>query len=179
LKLCDARVVVTPPEGTKAITEADEAPAMSDDVDPGRVRGGQMTDAEIDAYLSEQGTGILSLADDSEAYAVPISFGYESGRAVFAFWRFRSDSQKIAFSEATERACLAVYDIESQADWRSVLAFGPLRELSTKEWSDIGALIDENAWSPDLSNVGPRQLSIVGYEMEIEEATGLQRSPEE
>ena len=152
---------------------------MSEKVDPGRVRGGRMTDAEIDAYLAEQGTGILSLADGGDAYAVPISFGYEPGRAVFAYWQFRSESRKVAFSEATERACLAVYDIESQSDWRSVLAFGPMTELSTGEWTEVGALMDENAWSPDLSDVGPRRLSIVGYELEIEEATGLQRSPSE
>lgn len=136
-----------------------------------------MTDAEIDAYLETQGTGILSLADGDEAYAVPISFGYEPGRAVFAFWQFRSQSLKVAFSEATERACLAVYDIESHTDWRSVLAFGPIRELSTGDWSEIGSLIDDNAWSPDLTGVGKRQLSVIGYEMEIEEATGLQRDP--
>lgn len=134
-----------------------------------------MTDAEIDAYLESQGTGILSLADGGEAYAVPISFGYEPGRAVFAFWQFRPESRKIAFSEATERACLAVYDVDSQENWRSVLAFGPIRELSTDVWGEIGELMDENAWSPDLTGVGKRQLSVVGYELEIEEATGLQR----
>ncbi|MFA1610747.1 pyridoxamine 5'-phosphate oxidase family protein [Halobellus rubicundus] len=152
---------------------------MTDEVDPDRVRGGQMTDAEIDAYLEAQGTGILSLADGDEAYAVPISFGYEPGRAVFAFWQFRPQSRKIAFSETTERACLSVYDIESHRNWRSVLAFGPIEELSTGEWGDIGSLIDENAWSPDLTGVGRRQLSIIGYEMEIEEATGLQRVPDD
>jgi hypothetical protein len=137
-----------------------------------------MTDAEIDAFLQEQGAGVLSLADGGRAYAVPISFGYERGRAVFAYWQFRPDSQKVAYSEATERACLAVYDIESQHDWQSVLAFGPLRELTTGEWGDVGELLDENAWSPDLTGVGRRQLSIVGYEMEIEDVTGLQRRPE-
>lgn len=137
-----------------------------------------MTDAEIDAFLQEQGAGVLSLADGGRAYAVPISFGYERGRAVFAYWQFRPDSQKVAYSEATERACLAVYDIESQRDWQSVLAFGPLRELTTGEWGDVGELLDENAWSPDLTGVGRRQLSIVGYEMEIEDVTGLQRRPE-
>jgi len=151
---------------------------MSEQVDPDRVRGGQMTDAEIDTFLQQQGTGVLSLADGNQAYAVPISFGYERGRAVFSFWQFNPDSRKVAYSEATERACLAVYDIESQHDWQSVLAFGPLRELTTREWGEVGELLDENAWSPDLTGVGRRQLSIVGYEMEIEEVTGLQRRPE-
>ena len=151
---------------------------VADDVTPGRVRGGQMTDAEIDAYLETQGTGVLSLADGNRAYAVPISFGYESGRAVFAYWQFRPDSTKLAFTETTERACLAVYDFNAQTDWRSVLAFGPLRELGTDEWAEVGELMDENAWSPDLTGVGRRQLSIVGFEMPIEEVTGLKREPD-
>ena len=45
-----------------------------------------MTDTEVDAFLREQGTGVLALAADGDAYAVPISFGYEAGRAVFAYW---------------------------------------------------------------------------------------------
>ncbi|MFB6092752.1 MAG: pyridoxamine 5'-phosphate oxidase family protein [Haloquadratum sp.] len=152
---------------------------MADDVDLEAVRGGRMTDAEIDAYLQEQGSGILALADDSRAYAVPISFGYETGRAVFAYWQFGAESEKLAYSEATDRACLAAYDINSQFDWRSVLAFGPIEELPPDRWSEIGELMDENAWSPDLSGVGRRQLTIVGYEMTIEEVTGLHREPDE
>ncbi|WP_049985372.1 pyridoxamine 5'-phosphate oxidase family protein [Halobellus rufus] len=151
---------------------------MTDQVDPERVRGGQMTDAEIDAYLDEQGTGVLSLAEGSRAYAIPISFGYETGRAVFSYWQFGSDSRKKELSESTERACLTVYDIESQTDWRSVLAFGTLRELPTAEWRELGELIDQNAWSPDLTPIGKRRLSVVGYELSIEEATGLQRHPD-
>ncbi|MGQ4556249.1 pyridoxamine 5'-phosphate oxidase family protein [Halobellus sp. GM3] len=152
---------------------------MADNVDPERVRGGEMTDAEIDAFLREQGTGVLALADGGRAYAVPISFGYEAGRAVFAYWQFGADSEKIAYSEATERACLAVYETNTQFDWQSVLAFGPLEELTPKEWTDVGELMDDNAWSPDLSDVGKRRLSIVGYEMDIESVTGLQaRRPE-
>lgn len=147
---------------------------MTGAMDVEEIRGDPMSDAEIDAFLTEQGTGILSLADDNRAYAVPISFGYERGRAVFAYWQFGTDSQKLAYSEATERACLAVYDVASEFDWQSVLAFGPLREMSHEEWTEVGELMDENAWSPDLSTLGQRRISVVGYELHIEEVTGLQ-----
>ena len=136
----------------------------------------QMDALEIDEFLESQQTGVLALANDGDAYAVPISFGYERGRAVFAYWQFGDESEKIAYSDATERACLAVYDIESQFDWRSALAFGTLHELTQKEWSELGELMDNNAWSPDLSVVGGRRLTVVGYEMQIEEATGLRRT---
>lgn len=149
---------------------------MTGSADLEDLRGATMSDAEIDAFLAEQGTGVLSLADGGRAYAVPISFGYETGRAVFSFWQFGADSRKLAFAEATETACLAVYDVESRSRWRSVLAFGTLEELPTDRWGELGELLEANAWSPDVRPIGARQLSIVGYELEIETATGLQGS---
>ena len=151
---------------------------MSEETAPERVRGGRMTDAEVDAFLTEQGTGVLALADGGSAYAVPISFGYETGRAVFAYWRFGSGSRKTEYTDATERACLTVHDVVSGREWRSVLARGPLRELPADEWADLGGLIDDNAWSPDFAGVGDRQLSVVGYQLRIDEATGLRRRPD-
>jgi hypothetical protein len=151
---------------------------MSEETDAERVRGGRMTDAAVDAFLREQGTGVLALADGDSAYAVPISFGYETGRAVFAYWQFGPESRKRAYTEATERACLTVYDVVSEGEWRSVVARGPLRELSGEEWADLGGLIDDNAWSPEFTGVRDRQLSVVGYELRIDEATGFRRTPD-
>jgi hypothetical protein len=149
---------------------------MSEETAPNPT-GGRMTDAEVDAFLREQGTGVLALADGGHAYAIPISFGYETGRAVVAYWQFGSESVKNEFTEATERACLTVYDVVSEREWRSVVARGPLRELSGEEWADLGGLIDDNALSPDFTGVRSRQLSIIGYELRIDEATGFRRSP--
>jgi len=137
------------------------------------VRGARMDEAEIADFLTDQGTGVLALADGGRAYAIPISFGYEGGSAYFGYFRFGADSEKERYSEATERACLTVYEIEDQFDWRSVLAFGGLRELPQEKWNLVGEAIDDNAWSPDLSTLGKRQLTVAGYELEIEEATGL------
>jgi hypothetical protein len=150
---------------------------MSEETAPNPT-GGRMTDAEVDAFLREQGTGVLALADGGHAYAIPISFGYETGRAVVAYWQFGSESLKNEFTEATERACLTVYDVVSEREWRSVVARGPLRELSGEEWADLGGLIDDNALSPDFTGVRSRQLSIIGYELRIDEATGFRRSPD-
>ena len=135
--------------------------------------GAAMSDAEIDAFLREQGTGVLSLADGDEAYAVPVSFGYDEGRALFGFYSFGAESQKRAYSEATERACLAVYDVTDRTDWTSVLAFGPMTELGIEAWDEVGEQLSENAWTPDLSDIGERRLSVAGYELTIDEVTGF------
>ncbi|GGJ04398.1 hypothetical protein GCM10008995_12770 [Halobellus salinus] len=140
--------------------------------------GGRMTDAEVDAFLAEQGTGVLALADGGSAYAIPISFGYEIGRAVFAYWQFGAETTKGEYTAATDQACLTVYDVASRSEWRSALARGPLRELSGAEWADLGRLIDDNALSPEFTGVRGRNLSVAGYEMRIEEATGYHRRPD-
>ena len=145
---------------------------------PGREdpRGARMTDEEVDDFLTEQGVGLLSLADGGDAYAIPISFGYDDGRAVFSYWHFGTETTKEEYTEATNTACLAVYDVDSPVKWRSVLAFGELEEIPTQRWDELGELIDDNAWSPDVSPIGNRGLTITGYEMEIEEVSGFQGS---
>lgn len=152
---------------------------MAPRVNEHETREGAMDAAAIDEFLAEQGTGVLALARDGEAYAVPVSFGYETGRALFGFFNFGESSRKLAFAEATDRACLTVYDVAGPDDWTSVVLRGPLTELGVESWDDIGARISENAWSPDLAGIGTRRLSIVGYELGIEEATGLRATPPE
>ena len=146
---------------------------MTDDTPVDRLRGVRMTDTEIDAFLRRQGVGVLALADGGDAYALPISFGYDDGRLYFAYFRFADEPLKEAYSEATETACLAVYEAESTFRWRSVLASGPIEAAPREAWDEVGAAIDENAWSPDLSSIGPRRYSVGSYVLSIEEATGL------
>ena len=149
---------------------------MSGPPDGDDPRGARMTDEEIDAFLTDQGVGLLALADGGDAYAIPISFGYDGGRAVFSYWHFGTETLKEEYTEATRRACLAVYDVETATEWRSVHAFGPLEEIPTQRWDELGELIDDNAWSPDVSPIGSRGLTITGYEMNIEEVSGFQGS---
>jgi len=138
-----------------------------------QLEGVRMSDAQIDTFLTEQGTGVLALADGDAAYAVPISFGYEDGRCYFAFFRFADEPRKEAYAETTETACLAVYDVESMFRWKSVLAFGPLEPVGPDRWDEVGAAMGENAWSPDLSSMGPRRGTVGTYALPIEEVTGL------
>ncbi|QHS17623.1 pyridoxamine 5'-phosphate oxidase family protein [Halopenitus persicus] len=137
------------------------------------IEGETMSDAAIDAVLETHGTGTLALADGNDAYAIPISFGYDAGRVVFVYWQFGSGSRKVAFTEATDSACLTVFEHRSPTDWRSVVVRGPMAPIEPDERTTVGKLMDENAWVPDLSVLEERRLSPVPYELSIEEATGL------
>lgn len=149
---------------------------MADQNAADRLRGLRMGEDEIAAFLTERGTGVLALADGDDAYAVPISFGYEDGRVYFAFFRFDDEPRKETYAEATRTACLAVYDAESPQRWRSVLALGPIHPVSPDRWDEVGEALGETAWSPDLSTVGSRQQTVGTYVLTVEEATGMKGS---
>jgi hypothetical protein len=135
-----------------------------------------MADDEVDAFLREQGIGVLSLTDGSEAYGVPVSFGYDGeGSLYFVFLRVGERSKKAEFARGTERASLTVYDVESKHVWTSVIATGSLRQIDDEEWGELEAAIGDNAWYPSLFSESEPMQDIQGWELRIEEATG-QRS---
>ncbi|MFW5974044.1 MAG: pyridoxamine 5'-phosphate oxidase family protein, partial [Natrialbaceae archaeon] len=58
----------------------------------------EMSASEIDDFLSDNETGVLSLARDNEPYAIPISYGYDAETTAF-YMRLVStpDSEKREF----------------------------------------------------------------------------------
>ncbi len=91
----------------------------------------EMTAAEIDRFLSEHETGVLSLADDDEPYAIPISYGYDADKRAF-FLRLvsRPDSEKRRFLASTPKTRLVVYDEDGAGEhYRSIVATGDLEEV--------------------------------------------------
>lgn len=136
------------------------------------VHGSAMDDDVIERVLQERGHGVLSLASDDEAYAIPVSFGYDGERALMYLLQFGEDSEKLAVASDTERACLVTYNVESRFEWQSVILRGSLQELPKDESEDVEAVMDENAWFPSIF---PPDAPITGvhiYELVIESASG-------
>ncbi|NUB90826.1 pyridoxamine 5'-phosphate oxidase family protein [Haloterrigena sp. SYSU A558-1] len=92
-----------------------------------------MADAEIDDFLGDHETGVLSLARTDDPYAIPISYGYDDDERVF-YMRLVStpESEKRAFLESSPAARLVVYD-ERDSTYRSVIATGQLEDISPSE----------------------------------------------
>ncbi|WP_338727285.1 pyridoxamine 5'-phosphate oxidase family protein [Haladaptatus sp. DJG-WS-42] len=123
---------------------------MSDAV-PDVGQGREMNRAEIVEFLYEQGVGTLSLAADRRAYAVPVSFTFDgTDRLFFELIQFGDASKKLDFADGTEEACFVTFAIESPQRWRSVVATGPLDHVEDGEYGDMDALMDDNAWYPNL-----------------------------
>lgn len=139
------------------------------------IEGIEMDREMVDAFLREQGRGILSLTDGREGYGVPVSFGYDSEDSLyFVFLRVGEQSKKSQFAEQTERASLTVYDVTSKHVWTSVIASGPLHQIADDEWSELEAAVEDNAWYPSLFSEAEPMQDIQGWELRIEEVTGQQ-----
>ncbi|MCL7417650.1 MAG: pyridoxamine 5'-phosphate oxidase family protein [Halalkalicoccus sp.] len=139
----------------------------------GEITGTEMEREEAEVFLRDQGVGVLSLANEGEAYGVPVSFGYDGeDRLYFVFLRVGEESRKEAFAAATERASFTVYDVESKHAWRSVIASGRIREVDDDEWETVRDSIDDNAWYPSLFSEAEPMRDIQGWVLEIEEITG-------
>ncbi len=90
-----------------------------------------MDGLEIAEFLAQGWTGVLSLARDDDGYGIPVSYAYDedSGDVFFRFG-YGSESQKRPFVEASRRASFVVYE-ETEEGWKSVVARGPLEQLTT------------------------------------------------
>lgn len=92
----------------------------------------EMTTTEVDDFLGERETGVISLANDSRPYAIPISYGYDASNRTF-YLRLVStpESEKRHFLASTPEARLVVYNVENDGEtYRSVVASGSLEEIA-------------------------------------------------
>ncbi|WP_245902772.1 pyridoxamine 5'-phosphate oxidase family protein [Salinigranum rubrum] len=87
-----------------------------------------MDDREVNAFLGNEGTGVLALARDDESYAIPVSYGYDREEGTFYLrLAFHADSRKREYIGPSRPATLVV-NRETEEGWRSVVARGRLRE---------------------------------------------------
>ena len=135
----------------------------------------QMTEEEIEAVLRTEGYGVLSMADDGVGYGVPLSFGYRDGRLFFVLQRQGQESRKQQFADASEVVSFLVSDVRSRDDWCSVILTGWLRPVDD-EWDVLSAALDDNAWFPSLFSEAEPMQNWLGYELVVEEQSGLKGS---
>lgn len=137
------------------------------------IQGIQMDERGIDQFLRSQGVGVLSLTDGTEAYGVPISFGYDGeSRLFFVFLRVGEQDKKVEFASKSEKASFTTYNVDSKHDWQSVIASGTLRQVDDDEWDAVVDAIEDNAWYPSLFSQAEPMQDIQGWEFQIEDITG-------
>lgn len=85
-----------------------------------------MTDEEVRAMVGGSWFGHLALADGGRALAIPVFFGHRRD----AFYLHSLPGAKDDYVAATEEACLTITRVESEDRWASVIARGPLEEVT-------------------------------------------------
>lgn len=95
--------------------------------------GVEMDATEIAQFLHSQDVGVLSLADDGDAYGIPISFNYrKKNQRVYFRMGFAAGSRKREYLDTTDHASFEVHE-RTDAGWTSVVASGPLVEVASDE----------------------------------------------
>ena len=118
--------------------------------DTERMRGVSMSATEIDSFLYEQGHAILSVANNGDAYAVPVSFGYDGDGIFLYLIQFDGQSKKLDFSAGTGTVCLTGYDVKNRSEWECVLICGTLEPVPESEFDYMDGIMDDNAWFPSF-----------------------------
>lgn len=135
-----------------------------------------MSASEIDGFLSDRETGVLSLARDDDPYAIPISYGYDADTRTF-YMRLVStpDSEKREFLSSTPHTRLVVYDEnEDGTRYRSVVAVGNLEAIDPGELSveDIEQYGETRRPLFEIWGRGKDELEINLYKLQPTEISG-------
>ncbi|WP_327051273.1 pyridoxamine 5'-phosphate oxidase family protein [Halomicrococcus gelatinilyticus] len=135
-----------------------------------------MEATERTAFLREMGYGTLALARDDEAYAIPMSYGYDGDRQFFFQFGSLDGGTKDEFLETTSRARLVVTEMDGVHEWRSVVAAGALTPVPDVESAEAFERLATDASIPPLRAFGARSED-VEFElvrMNVDELTGYQ-----
>jgi len=102
-----------------------------------------MSDDEVDDVMQRAGAGVVALADENDAYAVPMSFGYDAEeRAVYMMMAFAPESKKRRWIRNTETATFVVYEFDDDSEARSVVVTGRIEEADDDAGKGYASLTD-------------------------------------
>ncbi|XVH32011.1 pyridoxamine 5'-phosphate oxidase family protein [Haloferacaceae archaeon DSL9] len=126
-----------------------------------------MTDDEIRERLDAIAAGVLSLADDGDAYGVPVGCHYD-GESIYVRLGRHEDSDKLDYVETTRTASFLAFDGEDGESW-SVIASGPLRrvELTELAFDPNDAFGPIRVFGEDVEELDP-----IVVELRIDSLTG-------
>jgi uncharacterized protein len=85
----------------------------------------QLSENEAEELISAGMIGRLGCVDEGEPYVVPINYVFADG----FIYSHSLPGRKIEALRVHPRACLQVDEIESEVEWRSVIAYGNFEEV--------------------------------------------------
>ena len=134
--------------------------------------GAQMTTEDVWAFLTDRGTGVLSLSGDPP-YSLPMSFAVDSAVGTLVFQALSGPgAAKDDYLDDGAGASLVTFDWSTPDDWASAVVTG---ELSPVEGTpERTAAFARQADSVGLSAFGAQieDLSATWYELKPSSVTG-------
>lgn len=99
--------------------------------------GFTMVSEDIGDFVTAEGYGVLSLANENRSYGVPVSYGYDVDSERFILELINKEgSKKQEFIDASEEVTLTIERYQDSDTWGSVIATGTLHLLDQDEVSD-------------------------------------------
>jgi len=107
----------------------------------------EMADGACRAFLGSHRVGVMALARDGRAYAVPLFYAYD-GTSVYLHSRH---GEKDGFVDGTAEGCFVVVDVQGDDDWASVQARGRVSRVETNaEAEHAFRAIAQNPFPPEF-----------------------------
>jgi nitroimidazol reductase NimA-like FMN-containing flavoprotein (pyridoxamine 5'-phosphate oxidase superfamily) len=129
-----------------------------------------MTEADIDERLQAGEHGVLGLAEDNEAYAIPLSYHYDGSRLLLRVSDHDEESEKGRFLETTETATFVCYEASTKESW-SIHVRGPVEkweadidETTLNEWFQPFRVFDEATENVGFSLYDLGMETVIGRE---------------
>ncbi len=137
-------------------------------------RSVELDGTEIERLLGNGGVGVISFADEDEPYSIPVSYGYDADAdGLYVRLGFAPESEKRRFVDDGRTASLVVTD-ETPGGWQSVIAKGPLSEVTEMAIDPEAAKSVHKVRIPFVTiyDREPSELEFELYRLEAETITG-------
>lgn len=127
-----------------------------------------MDEADLEERLRTSQHGVLALADDDDAYAIPLSCRYDGKRLLLRVSYHDGHEEKRRFLETTDTATFVCHEASTDESW-SILVRGPVGqwendvdERTLNEWFEPFRLFDEAVENVEFALYEIRIETVVG-----------------
>jgi nitroimidazol reductase NimA-like FMN-containing flavoprotein (pyridoxamine 5'-phosphate oxidase superfamily) len=145
----------------------------------------ELSDEEVVEVLKGESVGVISMCDEGEPYAVPMSFGYHDGDIYFEFGKIE-EGRKFEVLERSPRATLTAYALDRSRwgdatanilptgfAWASVMATGEMEKVKEPSEEATEAVFEARRPSPANPWGGSiAETDMTFYRMDVEKASG-------
>jgi uncharacterized protein len=149
---------------------------------------GTLSIEEMDVLLKNQFVGRLGCHREGETYIVPISYAYD-GDYIYCH---TYEGKKVDMMRKNNKVCFEVDELQTMADWKSVIIQGKFEELFQKEEKSFAMETLLNRYLPIMSSVtthlgnlwpfhpdDTEEIEGIVFRIKVQEKTGrFEKTPE-